>query len=70
MIQAKVYSRRGRFVLEIDGHDLRERDGPSIPCAAVSTVAQVALVGLQAVQMQYPAHIALDIDYDDSDEVN
>lgn len=70
MIQAKVYARRGRFVLEINGHASRERDGPSIPCASVSTVAQVVVSGLQAVQMQYPEDIALDIDYEDSDEVN
>lgn len=63
MIHAKAYVRRGRFVLEIDGHAPSARDGPSIPCAAVSTVAQMTLAGLQAVQVQYPEHIQLDIDY-------
>lgn len=68
MIRAKAYVRRGKLVLEVDGHALQGRDGTSIPCAAVSTVVQMTLAGLQAVQVQYPDHIALDIDYKNEDD--
>jgi uncharacterized protein len=49
----------GRMHLTVDGHGNHAEDGRI--CAAVSAVVQAAVLGLQAIEAEFPQHIAVDI---------
>jgi len=63
VIEVCADARPGHFRLQIDGHAPRQDGEVSLPCAAVSTIVQVVLAGLQVIERQYPEHVRVRIDY-------
>jgi hypothetical protein len=58
-IQARMKS--GEMQIHADGHAGYAEYGKDIVCAAISTIMQTALLGIQAVAEQYPNHVSLKI---------
>jgi uncharacterized protein len=58
-IQARMKS--GEMQIHAVGHAGYAEHGKDIVCAAISTIMQTALLGIQAVAEQYPNHVSLEI---------
>lgn len=59
MITIRAEVRSGRFLLEVDGHD--EPGSVGVVCAAVSAIANTALLGLEQMAVQHPEDISITI---------
>ena len=51
----------GHMELKAAGHANYAEHGKDVVCAAVSSIMQTALLGLQAIAEQYPRHVAIEI---------
>ena len=64
MIKIKVIVKDGETHISIAGHAGYAPKGYDIVCAAVSSIAHTAVLGLNAVAETYPDHIEIEIDQD------
>ncbi|MEK3744723.1 ribosomal-processing cysteine protease Prp [Brevibacillus sp. FSL K6-0770] len=61
MIRIKAFLDNGEMKIEAVGHANYAEHGKDIVCAAISTIMQTALLGIQAVAQQYPEYVSLEI---------
>lgn len=61
MIKIKAYLDNGEMKIHAVGHAGYAEHGKDIVCAAISTIMQTALLGIQAVAQQYPEYVSLEI---------
>ncbi|MBO8164222.1 MAG: ribosomal-processing cysteine protease Prp [Brevibacillus sp.] len=59
MIKIQARMKSGEMQIHAVGHAEYAEHGKDIVCAAISTIMQTALLGIQAVAEQYPNHVSL-----------
>ncbi|QHZ55806.1 ribosomal-processing cysteine protease Prp [Brevibacillus sp. NSP2.1] len=70
MIKVKAYLDNGEMKIHAVGHAGYAEHGKDIVCAAISTIMQTALLGIQAVAQQYPEYVSLEIQSEEGDSQN
>ena len=59
MIRIRAHLGPGHTSIEVDGHEEHAEQGRV--CAAVSAIAQTALLGLEEIARQHPDLVSIDI---------
>lgn len=70
MIKVKAYLDNGEMKIHAVGHAGYAEHGKDIVCAAISTIMQTALLGIQAVAQQYPEYVSLKIQSEEGESQN
>lgn len=61
MIHVRISKGDGYLRLEMEGHAGAGPKGADIVCAAVSAIAETAVMGLAEVARQYPEHVRMSL---------
>jgi len=70
VIKIKSYLDNGEMKIHAVGHAGYAEHGKDIVCAAISTIMQTALLGIQAVAQQYPEYVFLEIQSEEGESQN
>ena len=57
MINININTKDNKKYISIEGHAEYDEYGKDIVCASVSTIFQLAVMGLRVLSKQYPDHI-------------
>lgn len=65
MIKVNVNLKSGDISIDIKGHAGYAPHGQDIVCAAISAIAQTAVLGIESIAATYPEHVVVNIEQAD-----